>query len=51
MPPAVFENTMPASEQPQIHALDRTVTRIGTESISRLIFGEKYVLPRCLAIF
>jgi hypothetical protein len=29
MPPAGFEPTNPASERPQTHALDRTVTGIG----------------------
>jgi hypothetical protein len=51
MPAAVIETTVPASEQPQTRALDPTATRIGTESISRLIFCEKYVLLKCLVIF
>jgi len=29
MPPAVFESTIPASERPQTHPLDRAVTGIG----------------------
>ena len=29
MPPAGFEPTIPASEQPQTHALDRAATGIG----------------------
>jgi len=29
MPPTGFEPTIPASERPQNHALDRTATRIG----------------------
>jgi hypothetical protein len=29
MPPAGFEPTIPASERPQTHALDRAVTGIG----------------------
>ena len=29
MPPAGFEPTIPASERPQIHALDRTATGTG----------------------
>ena len=32
MLPAGFEPTIPASERPQTHALDRTATGIGTES-------------------
>jgi hypothetical protein len=30
MPPVGFEPTIPASERPQIHVLDRAVTGIGT---------------------
>ena len=30
MPPAGFEPTIPASEQPQTHALDRAATGIGS---------------------
>jgi len=29
MPPAVFERTIPASERPQTHPLDRAATGIG----------------------
>jgi len=29
MPPVGFESTIPASEQPQTHALDRAATGIG----------------------
>jgi hypothetical protein len=29
MPPAEFEPTVPVSERPQTHALDRTATGIG----------------------
>jgi hypothetical protein len=29
MPPAGFETTIPVSERPQTHALDRTATGIG----------------------
>jgi len=29
MPPAGFEHPIPATERPQIHALDRTVTGFG----------------------
>jgi hypothetical protein len=32
MPPAGFEPTVPASERPQTHALDRVATAIGSES-------------------
>jgi hypothetical protein len=32
MPPAGFETTIPASERPQIHALDRTATGISHET-------------------
>jgi hypothetical protein len=34
MPPAGFEPTIPVSERPQTHALDRTATGIGSYSIS-----------------
>jgi len=32
MSPAALEPTIPASEQPQTHVLDRVATGIGTES-------------------
>jgi hypothetical protein len=36
MSPAGFEPAIPASERPQIHALDREATGIGTSRINRL---------------
>jgi hypothetical protein len=33
MPPVAFEPTIPASEQPQIHALDRAANGIGLIAI------------------
>ena len=36
MPPVEFEPTIPAMERPQIHALDRAATGIGT------VFGIMY---------
>ena len=41
MPPAGFEPTIPVSERPQTHALDRAVTGIGRE----LLEGESIVGP------
>jgi len=35
-PPAAFEPTIPASERPQTHALDRAATGIGKETFSLL---------------
>jgi len=34
MPSAGFEPSIPASERPQTHALDRAATRIGSEPIT-----------------
>jgi hypothetical protein len=36
MPPVGYEPTIPVSERPQTHALDRTATRIGTFVIGTL---------------
>jgi hypothetical protein len=35
MPPAGFEPTIPVSERPQTHALDRAATEIGHTTIKR----------------
>jgi hypothetical protein len=37
VPPAVFEPTVPASERPQTHVLERTATRIGKQYIYLII--------------
>ena len=37
MPPAGFEHTIPASEQPLTHALDRAATGIGKINLVDLI--------------
>jgi hypothetical protein len=37
MSPAGFEPTIPASERPQTHSLDRAATAIGLYSISTVI--------------
>jgi hypothetical protein len=41
MPPTVYEPAIPASEQPQTHALDRAATGIGPkfESKNNIILG------------
>jgi hypothetical protein len=46
MPPAGFEPIIPASERPQTHALERTATWIGTETLShtKLYCSEKMAL-------
>ena len=36
MPPAGFESIIPASEGPQIYALDRAATRIGTQMVLKV---------------
>jgi hypothetical protein len=40
MPPAGFEPTIPASERPQTHALDRAATGIGRYTLYR---GKKEI--------
>jgi len=40
MPPAGLEPTIPASERPQTHAVDRTATGIGIESVRSVISTE-----------
>ena len=47
MPPVGFEPTIPASEQPQTHVLDRAVTGIGNcqhEQLKTQIEGLLYLL-------
>ena len=39
MPPAGFEPTIPASELPQTHALDRAATGIGKERINNILMS------------
>jgi hypothetical protein len=36
MPPEGFEPTIPASERPQTHALDRAATGIGRQKLNRI---------------
>jgi hypothetical protein len=36
MPPAGFEPTIPVSERPQTHALDRAVTGIGERKYTQI---------------
>ena len=44
MPPAGFEPTIPASERPQTHALDRAATGIGQlELFPVFLFSAQYV--------
>jgi hypothetical protein len=40
MPPAGFEPSIPASERPQTHALDRATTRTGALQPSNIKFHE-----------
>jgi hypothetical protein len=44
MPKAGFEPTIPASERPQTHALDRTATAIGVLLISWLKYTLTYLI-------
>jgi hypothetical protein len=37
MPPAGFKTTIPVSEQPQTHALDRAATAIGSDIVLDLL--------------
>jgi len=45
MPLAGFEPTIPASERPQTHALDRTATWIGNDEYLVRIVSETSYLP------
>jgi hypothetical protein len=48
MPTARFETAIPASEQPQTHALDRAATGIGIRFLWLLSFSEtseEYSVP------
>jgi hypothetical protein len=64
--PARFEPTVPASERPQTHALDRAVTRIGSNRIIRVYrcsfqflwltlnqsaAATHFLVSRCVCIF
>ena len=40
MHPARFEPPIPASERPQIHALDRTAIWVGGNSLYRYVCNE-----------
>jgi hypothetical protein len=42
MPPAEFEPTIPASERPPTHALDRTATGIGYEESDTHAYSRRY---------
>ena len=44
MPPAGFEPTIPASERPQTHALDRTATGIGFNTIYNYIYYVRQII-------
>jgi hypothetical protein len=45
MPAAGFEPTIPASERPQTHALDRTATGIGKQSYIVVILFKHHAFP------
>jgi len=45
MPPAGFETTIPASEQPQTHALDRAATRMGAFRLVASYENRSGILP------
>jgi len=51
MPPVGFEPTIPASEQPQTHALDRAATGTGSDFSTKILYkflspgSEMYIQP------
>jgi hypothetical protein len=47
MSPAGFEPTVPATERPQTHALDRTATGIGddTKHVRHIVGSDKICQP------